>query len=249
MALAHPHLIFCGLSGFGSDGPRGGQKTFDMVVQGLSGVMALTANSHGEPRKIAMSVADLLGGCSAALGIAAGLLARTRDGRGQFVDTALFDITVWTTQDSWGRADAVARDRTPSVATLDGFLVIDGDLAMAADLLDGGREQGNAAPIERIAAFTASRRGVDLELLCARLGVPALVPRRIDEVAVAAQTTARDMLVDVVYDAERVRVLNSPFSFSRTESRVRAAAPAPGEHADYMAQLLSQSVDSVISDI
>jgi crotonobetainyl-CoA:carnitine CoA-transferase CaiB-like acyl-CoA transferase len=225
----HPGLVYTGLSGFGADGPRGGQKTFDMVVQALSGVMSLTANPAGQPRKVAMSVADLFGACSAAIGTAAALVERTRSGRGCFVDATLFDATVWATQEAWHRQ---CPQSSGYVRTADGWVVVEGDPAQplasgTADsdaIADGvGADNGQPATDE-FARLTSD----ECEALCARAGVAALQPRRIDEVAEAEQTVARGLIVEVEYAGHPIKVIGSPFHFSRTPSAVRAAAPELG---------------------
>jgi crotonobetainyl-CoA:carnitine CoA-transferase CaiB-like acyl-CoA transferase len=226
----HPGLVYTGLSGFGADGPRGGQMTFDMVVQALSGVMSLTANAAGQPRKVAMSVADLFGACSAAIGTAAALVERTHSGRGCFVDATLFDATVWATQESWHRQSPQS---SGYVRTADGWVVVEGDPAQPlasdtaadGDAIADGAGADNGQPVsDEFARLTSD----ECEALCARAGVAALRPRRIDEVAEAEQTVARGLIVEVEYAGHPIKVIGSPFHFSRTPSAVRAAAPELG---------------------
>jgi crotonobetainyl-CoA:carnitine CoA-transferase CaiB-like acyl-CoA transferase len=237
LARVHPRLIYAGVSGFGANGPRGGEKTFDMVVQALSGVMALSANAAGQPRKIALSVADLLGACSAALGTLAALLERERSGIGQFVDATLLDITMWATHETWKGAPA---RQGACVATSDGWLTISGNLVAVAQKLANAYSERVPAelarPVDEITAEAAigyiagSHSGSELEAACRRLGIAALVPRRIDRVAEAEQTVARHLLVDVDYAGQLLRVIGSPFNFSRSLSHVARAAPELGEH-------------------
>jgi crotonobetainyl-CoA:carnitine CoA-transferase CaiB-like acyl-CoA transferase len=218
-----PHLVYCGLSGFGPDGPYGGRKAFDMVVQARSGIMSLTSNEHGEPRKVGMSVADLLGACSAALGTVAALLARRRDGRGRIVDATLFDVAVWVTQDSWASPSSPAVTGR-CVRAGNGYLAIE-DWPRAAGRLGAALNLTRADRLDR----TLAELDVDeLRELCGRLGIAAAVPLGVHEVAEAAHTWARGLVSDVIYDGEPVRVIGSPFHYSRTRSRVRRAAPTLG---------------------
>jgi crotonobetainyl-CoA:carnitine CoA-transferase CaiB-like acyl-CoA transferase len=223
VTAALPHLVYCGLSGFGSDGPYGGRKAFDMVVQALSGIMSLTSNEHGEPRKVGMSVADLLGACAAALGTVAALLARQRDGRGRIVDAALFDVAVWVTQDSWAGPQSAGMT-SRCVRARNGYLAVEdwprhiGGLAKALNVT--GTDQLDRTLAELDIGYVRE--------LCGRLGIAAVVPLGMHEVAEATHTWARGLLTDVTYDGAAVRVIGSPFQYSRTRSRVRRAAPTLG---------------------
>jgi crotonobetainyl-CoA:carnitine CoA-transferase CaiB-like acyl-CoA transferase len=212
-----PSLVYSSLSGFGTDGPRGGEKTFDMVIQALSGVMALTVNPEGQPCKIAMSVADLFGACSAALGTTAALLERTFSGKGCYVDATLFDVTVWSTQESWHGPSSPGT----CLRTADGWVAVEGDLGLLAGALP-------AADAKAVAGLFGTLTSEQCQALCAGAGLAALRPRRIDEVAEAEQTASRGMIVDVEYAGRPMRVIGSPFHFSRTPSAVRAAAPELG---------------------
>jgi crotonobetainyl-CoA:carnitine CoA-transferase CaiB-like acyl-CoA transferase len=196
------------------DGPYSGRKAFDMVVQAASGIMSLTANERGEPRKIAMSIADLFGACSAALGTVAALLGRRRGGSGSVVDCALFDVAVWITQDSW----RAPRSAGTMLAVRDGYLVVDDRPEAARRLADVLSKEPPPATM-----------GIEhVGRLCWANGIPTVVPLGIHAVATAPHTWARRLLTDVNYDGHRVRVIGSPFKFSRSFSGVRRAAPTEG---------------------
>ena len=88
---ANPRLIYASVSGFGQSGPQAARPAYDIIVQAMSGLMALTGEPEGTPMMVGEALGDVAGGLFAAWGIMTALYARERDGRGQRVDVALFD--------------------------------------------------------------------------------------------------------------------------------------------------------------
>ncbi len=99
LAEVNPRLVHCSISGFGQTGPYASRGGFDLVAQGMSGLMSVTGTASGEPVKCGVPVTDLGAGMFATYGILAALAARERTGRGQQVDTSLFEtglgLEVW----------------------------------------------------------------------------------------------------------------------------------------------------------
>jgi crotonobetainyl-CoA:carnitine CoA-transferase CaiB-like acyl-CoA transferase len=90
----HPRLIFAGLHGFGADGPYGGLPAYDDVIQGMSGLAALTQMQTGEPRYFPTIAADKTSGLYAVIGILAAIAKRERSGHGGFVEIPMFESMV-----------------------------------------------------------------------------------------------------------------------------------------------------------
>mgnify|MGYP003296220364 CR=1 FL=1 len=90
----NPRLVYCSVSGFGHTGPWRERPAYDAVVQGMSGIMAVTGAADGPPVKPGVPVADLSAGLYAFGGITSALLGRERTGRGTHVDIAMYDATV-----------------------------------------------------------------------------------------------------------------------------------------------------------
>src|SRR4030095_12568155 len=95
--------------GFGQTGPWADRPGFDLIAQGMSGVMSVTGTSAGEPVKCGIPVSDLAAGLYAANGIQAALLAREKTGRGQRGETALFEaalgLSVWEPTEYWATGE------------------------------------------------------------------------------------------------------------------------------------------------
>ena len=90
----HPHLVTCAITGYGQDGPYRDRVGHDLTYLGYGGVLGLTGEADGPPVVPAVQIGDLGGGATAALGIAAALLERSRTGRGRFVDVSMLDGVV-----------------------------------------------------------------------------------------------------------------------------------------------------------
>lgn len=100
---AHPHLIYCSISGFGQTGPNRDKPGYDLMAQGYGGIMSLTGEPEGQPMKVAVGIADVVCGLYATTGILAALRHRDQTGEGQHIDVALVD-----TQISWLINEGVA---------------------------------------------------------------------------------------------------------------------------------------------
>src|SRR3990172_2757877 len=89
-----PRLIYCSVTGFGQDGPDAKRAGYDLMAQGIGGVMDLTGMADGEPTRVGIPVADIFTGVYSVVGILAALAEREKTGKGCYVDTALVDTTV-----------------------------------------------------------------------------------------------------------------------------------------------------------
>lgn len=89
-----PKLVYCSITGFGQTGPYAPRPGYDVLIQGMGGLMSLTGEPEGEPQKCGVSVSDLMSGMYAAVSICAALRKREVSGRGQAVDIGMLDATV-----------------------------------------------------------------------------------------------------------------------------------------------------------
>ena len=99
LCASHPKLVYASVSGYGQTGPNAAKGGFDLVAQGVSGLMSVTGEAGQPPVKVGVPITDLGAGLFAVTGVLAALLARDRTGRGQRVDTSLVDagvaLSVW----------------------------------------------------------------------------------------------------------------------------------------------------------
>ena len=109
---SNPRLIYCSISGFGRTGPYADRGGFDLVAQGMSGLMSITGEGPGcPPVKLGAPVTDITAGILACVGILAALHSRASSGQGQMVDTSLFEAGIIHTY--WQSAIAFATGQAP----------------------------------------------------------------------------------------------------------------------------------------
>ena len=91
---ANPRLIYCSITGFGQTGPYAPRAGYDMLAQGLGGIMSVTGEPDRPPMKVGVGIADIMCGMYAASAILAALHHRNRTGEGQYIDLSLLDTQV-----------------------------------------------------------------------------------------------------------------------------------------------------------
>ena len=140
----NPRLIYCSISGFGRTGPYADRGGFDLVTQGMSGLMSITGEGPGcPPVKIGAPVTDITAGILACVGVLAALHSRASTGEGQMVDTSLFEAgiihTYWQSAICFatGRAPGPMGTAHPLNAPYQAFQVADGWITV------GAANQGN----------------------------------------------------------------------------------------------------------
>lgn len=94
LSALNPRLIYCSISAFGQDGPRGQQTAYDHVIQATSGMMACTGTREVAPLKLGAPAVDYATGTMGAFALSAALFQRERTGRGQRVDLAMLDVAL-----------------------------------------------------------------------------------------------------------------------------------------------------------
>ncbi len=140
----NPRLIYCSISGFGRTGPYADRGGFDLVTQGMSGLMSITGEGPGcPPMKCGAPVTDITAGILACVGVLAALHSRASSGQGQMVDTSLFEAgiihTYWQSAICFatGRAPGPMGTSHPLNAPYQAFPVADGWITV------GAANQGN----------------------------------------------------------------------------------------------------------
>lgn len=262
VAQINPRLVYSSITGFGLTGPSASRRAFDTVVQAASGIMSLTGSPAQPPLKVALSIADIFAACTAVAGTVAALLRRDTTGRGQLVDSAMYDAAVWATQFSWPKAlEAAAPTRhgnySHEFCPHDVYLAGDGGwiaLAVTDDdqwrkLVDLAADAHHRAELrgastderlqrrEQIDSFVrewvATMPAAQVVSTLTDLGVAAAIPGGLADVATHPHTLARNLILVQEDPAHgQLHVIGSPFKFSATPVAVRRRAPHLGEHND-----------------
>lgn len=94
LSADNPRLIYCSITGFGQEGPYSHRAGYDLLVQGMSGIMDITGPADGEPMRLGVAFADVFTGVYSALAITAALKEREHTGKGSYIDMALLDSLV-----------------------------------------------------------------------------------------------------------------------------------------------------------
>jgi len=134
----NPQLIYAAISGFGHSGPYSKRAAYDMVVQGMGGIMSVTGHEGGEPTRVGTSIGDISAGLFGATGILGALYERQKSGKGMMVDVAMLDCQVAMLENAIARytADHIVPGplgaRHPSITPFAAFKASDGDIIIAA---------------------------------------------------------------------------------------------------------------------
>ena len=133
----NPRLVYCSITGFGHSGPRAHQPGYDLMVQGMSGLMSVTGDPAREPQKVGVALVDVMTGLHACIAVLAALNQRHETGRGQLIDMALLDVAVSTlaniglNQRVTGEAPRRMGNAHPSVVPYQVFETADGHMIVA----------------------------------------------------------------------------------------------------------------------
>ncbi|MBM4082417.1 MAG: CoA transferase, partial [Planctomycetes bacterium] len=137
LAKVNPRLIYAATSGFGQTGPYAGKAAYDMIVQGMSGIMSITGEPDGEPVRVGTSIADLSAALFTVTGVLAALYSRERTGRGQMLDVAMLDSVVALLENAVVRCAMTGESpkplgaRHPAVTPFEMFKSKDGHVILA----------------------------------------------------------------------------------------------------------------------
>ncbi|MEM1111385.1 MAG: CoA transferase [Pseudomonadota bacterium] len=260
LAKQNPALIYCAISGFGRTGPYARRGGFDLVAQAMSGVMSVTGeNSESPPIKAGVPISDVGAGLYAVIGILAALESRHKTGRGQQVDTSLFEAAVsfmsWpiAMQLASGEAPPPLGSAHPLDAPYQAFEASDGWFVVAAanqanwlrlvevlgepGLLEDSRFADNPdrvanqdALIEVLKPIFKQRPKDEWMVKLEGAGIPCGPINSVADVLEDPQLAARGMLCDTWHrDLGPLKTLNTPLTFSASQLNQRHGAPALGE--------------------
>jgi len=247
-----PRLIHCRVSGFGADGPLGGQAGYDAAIQAMAGIMSVNGEVGGEPLRVGLPVVDMVTGMNAALGVLLALQERSRSGRGQFVEAALYDSGLSLLHPhaaNWfldGRKPRLTGNAHPNIYPYDAFPTQSVPLFLAVGndrqftLLCQHLQAPEVARDERFASASqrsihraalrewleqrfAALEGNALAQALMDLGVPCAPVLSVDQALQHPHTAHREMVVKIGDDYTG---LGSPIKLSRTPATYRRPPPA-----------------------
>ena len=134
----YPKLIYASASGFGQTGPLKELPAYDMVVQGMGGLMSVTGQPNSEPTRVGTSIGDITAGLFTAIGINAALYDRQKTGKGMYIDVSMLDCQIAILENaiarylSKGEIPKPMGSRHPSISPFEAFKTKDSYIIIAA---------------------------------------------------------------------------------------------------------------------
>ena len=271
----NPRLIYASISGHGQTGPWAEKGGFDLIAQGLSGLMSVTGTAESGPVKVGVPITDLGAGLFATIGILAALHHRAASGTGQHIDTSLVDsgiaLSVWeaAVYFTTGQVPAPLGTAHRLSAPYQAFRCADGHITIGAandrnftkvarvlghhEWLADDRFSGNH---QRIAHREELARLIEAETITQpvaywiqefeQAGVPCGPILDYEDALTTPQAMAREMTVDVEHPTlGTLRTLGTPIKMSETPLNPKRRGPLLGEHTDEVLSSVGYSSDEI----
>ncbi len=258
LPTANPRLIWCGISGYGPDGPYRDKKAYDLLVQAESGVVSLTG-SPDAPAKVGISIADISAGLYGYSSILAALINRQRTGCGERIDISMLEcLTEWMMPPIYvwqgtGEIPARAGVRHNMIVPYGAYPCADGavnfaiqnerewrrfcaQVLMLPEIAGDERFETNAlrlqnrAELELLIELRFKQHTCDeLSALLDQAGIASSAVNDVPAVAAHPQLAARHRWANVASPVGEIRALLPPHNLQHAPPRM-CAVPALGEH-------------------
>jgi crotonobetainyl-CoA:carnitine CoA-transferase CaiB-like acyl-CoA transferase len=262
LSKLNPRLIQCSVTGFGAQGEYKDYPALDLVIQAISGHMAITGEPGRPPARVGIPLADLSGGFFSAQGILAALYDRERTGKGRQVELSMFDGmlnllsyigTIWLTKGELPKPQGSAHEYSvpwQAFAASDGYLVIATRQEIfwqklcqaigAPELADDPRYRTNPDRLENRAtlvptleAIFRTRSVADWLAILRAAEVPAAPVNNLDHAFAEPPVAEREMIVEYDHpEVGKVRLPGNPIKMSGMGAAISKPAPRVGEHTD-----------------
>lgn len=258
----NPRVVYASVSGFGATGPDRLKPGYDLMIQGMGGLMSITGPAGEMPGKVGASISDILAGIYAFQGILLALFHRERTGKGQRVDISMLDsvVSVLTHQAqnyfTTGKAPVRRGNRHPSICPYETFTASDGyvniavgndklwqsfcDLIGRPELKSDPRFLTNPKRVENHDALfpilneiVKTRTTAEWLAALERAEIPAGPILDLEAVLNLPQIRAREMVVEVDHPSiGKLKLSGIPVKLSESAGRITTAPPLLGQHTD-----------------
>jgi crotonobetainyl-CoA:carnitine CoA-transferase CaiB-like acyl-CoA transferase len=262
LSAINPRIVQCSVTGFGEAGEYRNFPAVDIIIQAISGYMAVTGEPGRPPVRTGIPIADLAGGIFSCKAILAALFDRERSGEGRRIELSMFDGllnlltymgTMWLTVGELPTPQGSAHEYTvpwQAFAVKDGYVVVAtrqdafwkklcqalGEPDLAADprfATNADRVANRAVLVPRLKEILASRTVDEWMALFKAADVPAAPVNTLDRAFAEPPVAERGMVVEYDHpDAGTVRLPGNPIKMSGMEGTISKPAPRLGEHTD-----------------
>jgi formyl-CoA transferase len=260
LSKENPRLVYASISGYGQTGPDASKGGFDLVAQGVSGLMSVTGQPGGPPTKVGVPLTDLAAGLFALAGILAALHYRSTTGQGQFIDTSLLEaglaLSLWESAEYFATGvppeplGSAHRMFAPyqAIRCADGYITLGAatdrlfgrlsELLGHADWARDPRFADNTRRVQNRSALAALIEGVTTTrprrhwlTVLEQAGIPCGPINSYAEAFADPHVLARDMVIGVQHPSlGALKMPGSPLKMSETPTDARRRAPLLGEH-------------------
>jgi len=270
----NPGIIYCSISGYGQNGPYRTFPAYDLLMQGVGGLMSITGEKDGSPIRIGVALIDIGAGMYAALGILSALMIKKETGKGQYIDVSLMDTEVsWLTYMAsnyflTGKNPVRMGSSHPNIVPYQAykakdryFIVAVGNdkiwqrfcKALELDIIDDPRYSTNEKRVENreeLNAFLeqifATKDSNEWIEILQEARVPCGPVNEISDVVNHPQTKHRNMVVDIEHPkAGTIKMLGNPINLSLTPPEYKSPPPLLGEHTEEILQSLGYDMEAI----
>ncbi|KAF0193542.1 MAG: formyl-CoA transferase [Bacillota bacterium] len=269
LSQINPKLVYAGISGFGNTGPYRLKAAYDVVVQGMGGIMSITGFPDGLPTRVGASIGDITAALFGVIGILAALNKRHETGRGQMVDVSMLDCQVAILENAIARYEVTGQvpgrigNRHPSISPFSAVPAADGHMIVAigndnlwqqfcklvdrTDLREDTRYLTNKSRTDNWASLEPElikifnhKTIIEWIDTLEAAGIPCGPINTVDKVLMDPQIIARNMIEESVHPiAGKIRMAGSPIKMS----------DAPESVMRYPAPLLGQHNDELLAQL
>ncbi|WP_231687896.1 CoA transferase [Bacillus sp. FJAT-27251] len=271
----NPQIILASISGFGQTGSYAQKPGYDILAQGMGGLLSVTGEPGGHPTKAGFSLADVGTGMWAGFGILAALLERQKSGEGQWIDVSLLDTMIsWQTYLA-GNYFASGKDpepmgtQHPNIVPYQVFEASDGHFILAVanenlwkkfvalmgmKALEDQRFKTNPDRVRNREELIALLNGIFLQKsigewisLFESQGLPCGPVNKFSSILNDPHLREREMVVEKDHPTlGKLKMLGTPVKFSRTPSRIATLPPQLGEHTEEVLSTLGCKLDEAV---
>jgi crotonobetainyl-CoA:carnitine CoA-transferase CaiB-like acyl-CoA transferase len=271
----NPGIVYASASGYGQTGPYSQRPGLDLIAQGMSGLMSITGEDGGRPVKVGVPLCDLTAALFTTYGILSALIARARDGEGQFLDVSLFEsgvaLEIWETSGYFATGKVPQRLGTAhqvnapyqAYRTSDGYVTIGAQTPglwpafcrglQLEHLIEDPRfdtvehRKDNERELAVLIEQVTARESSDhWYRLLEEAGVPCGTLNDIGNVVQDEHLRSRGFIVEMEHPlAGTVRATGSPVHMSGTPIARFEPAPLLGQHTDTYLSRLGMSQEDI----